>query len=158
MMSLFFMTNISTSLLKDFFVLTLEILFVKLFFGAFSKKFCLPCLPFHRNFNWKKCLFFETFSENYCLKRNWSVSIQSEKKVTEESPFINCMTSSSNVPSREIWTGFTKKQTNKKMDKNLKCRDVNFFAVAQFLASCPGVNLTVAISWDILGLKNLNNN
>lgn len=55
-------------------------------------------------------------------KRNdhFAFSFQSEEeKITEESPFINCMTSSSNLPLREIWTGFTRKEKKcgKKVEK-----------------------------------------
>ena len=66
------------------------------------------------------------------------------------------MMSSSNLPLREIWTGFTKtfgeKKKKKKKDKE-DCCDVKFLAVAQFLALCPRVNIAVMVSWDILGLK-----
>lgn len=41
----------------------------------------------------------------------------------------------------------------KSWKRNVKCCVVEFFAVAQFLALCPRVNIAVTISWDILGLK-----
>lgn len=69
--------------------------------------------------------------KNYHLA--FSIESEEEEKITvnvKESPFINCMKRSSNLPLQTIWTSFTRKNSGKRKKKKKrikrKCCDVEF--------------------------------